>query len=105
MPRSTRQGWPPLDGGCEVVGVAVGDDDVIPGAGDALGVAVADFWTGEGTTAAGIDAGVAACRGGDGALSPGRGLRERCGDVFVVRPRAGAWTRPAPGSLLALNGA
>jgi hypothetical protein len=114
MPRSTRQGWPPEGGGGECVGsgVAAGDDDVPPdgvGAGDALctgdgpGAAVAECWPGEGAAADGIAA-AGVCRGSR-PLGAGCGLGERCGDVLVVRPGAGAWTRPALGSLLALDGA
>jgi hypothetical protein len=112
MPRSTRQGCPPVGGGWEGVGpaVAAGDDETADGiglgdalcTGDGPGAAVADFWPGEGA-ADGIAAG-AAVRLGSRPLGAGRGLDELRGDVLVVRPGA-AWTWPALGSLLALNGA
>jgi hypothetical protein len=100
-----------VGGDCDGVGVPVGDDDVLPddvGAGDELGMAVPDFPPGEGATTDGVDVGAAVCRETPcacRALDAGRGLRELCGEVLVVRLEAGAWTWPAIGSLLALDGA
>jgi hypothetical protein len=114
MPRSTRQGCPRDGGGCDGVGpgVPAGDDDVTPdgvGAGDTLctgdglGAAVPDARPGEGAVD-GIAPGAAVWRGSR-PLAAGRGPGEWFGDVLVAGLGARAWTWPALGSPLALDGA